>query len=285
MRAKTPVLFFALAVVLAAAAAWGAHGWINQTANRLAAQRAVMAPLVVAGEDIAPGQKLEAGRLALQRWPAGALPAGHFSSPQALEGRVAKTPLAKGEVILPAKLAERGAGGGLAAVLPEGYRAMTVRVDEVIGVGGFVQPGDRVDVLLTFAKGRYHDDPVTSTVLSDVPVITVGTNLEEVNRGGKPQTQKVKVVTLRLTPDQAERLALSSLEGKVILSLRNQGDRDGGSGQGVRLTALLGAAGEARPPEAAEPASPPAASTPAARQPPRPRVEVIKGMERSVQEM
>ncbi|MBI4797735.1 MAG: Flp pilus assembly protein CpaB [Desulfarculus sp.] len=272
MLRKAPLMFMVLALVLAILAAWSAHRWIEGRATQAAATKVATSPILVAGADLSAGQRLEAQHLVIQQWPAGTLPANHLSRPEQALGRVVKGALVKGEVILAAKLLPEGLAGGLSAVVPEGYRAMTVHVDEVIGVGGFLQPGDRVDVLVTFAKGPFSNDPATRVLLQDVPVLTVGEKAQEEPEGSKMKRQKATVVALQLRPEQGERLALAANEGKVILALRNQGDRqDQGSG-GIRLTSLL--------PAAAAPPAPPA--------PPKqeaPTIEVIKGVERGVQSL
>ena len=241
MRRKAPILFIFIAIVLAGAAAWGAQIWIKGQARRAAASQLGLRRVVVASVDMSAGHILETKNLTVQKWPRSSLPPGHFSAPGKLTGRVVRTPLVKGEVVLDSKLAKQGLGGGLSAVLPQGFRAMTLKVDEVIGVGGFVQPGDKVDVLLTFAKGSFRDDPITRIVLQNVPVLTVGSRVEGQNPKGK-NLKRVKkaVVTLILKPEEAERLALAMLEGKVVLALRNQGDLLGSPTGGVRLTSLLG---------------------------------------------
>lgn len=272
MLRKAPLMFMAVALVLAALASWSAHRWIVARANQAATVKVNTGPILVANADLPAGQRLETRHLVTQQWPAGTLPTGHLSKPDQALGRVLRGPLVKGEVILAAKLAPEGLAGGLSAVVPEGYRAMTVHVDEVIGVGGFLQPGDRVDVLLTVNKGAFQGDPASRVVLQDVPVLTVGEKVNEEAEGSKIKRQKVTVVTLQLKLEQAERLALGANEGKVILALRNQGDRQDQSTGGIRLTALV----------------PSAAAAPAAAEAPKaaaPTIEVIKGVSRTQQSL
>lgn len=271
MPRKAPLLFMLLALLLAVLAAWSAHRWIVNRATQAAATQVATHPILVAGADLSAGQRLEAQHLVISRWPAGTLPAAHLSRPEQALGRVLKGAVVKGEVILAAKLLPEGLSGGLSAVVPEGYRAMTVHVDEVIGVGGFLQPGDRVDVLVTFAKGPFSNDPATRVLLQDVPVLTVGEKAQEEPEGSKMKRQKATVVALQVKPEQGERLALAAYEGKVILALRNQGDRQDQTGAGVRLTSLLPAAAVAPPPP------PPKQEAPT--------IEVIKGVERGVQSL
>ena len=271
MARRAPLLFFVLALVLAGAAAWGAHRWVRSQAE-LAARRGVkMAPVVVAARAVPAGRRLTASDLRLVHWPAGSLPRGHFSRLRAVQGRVVRAPLYRGEVVLASKLAPKGLAGGLSAVVPAGFRAMTVKVDEVIGVAGFVQPGDRVDVLVTLERGPYRDDPVTRTVLEDVKVLTVGGRLEERAKAGRVRRHKAGVVTLQLTPQQAETLALAATTGKLLLALRNRADDRRPATAGVRLTALA-------PPRVVTVAAGATAE-------PVPQVEVIRGMERSRQSL
>ncbi len=270
MLRKAPMLFISLALVLAVLAAWSAHRWIQARAIQAAANQVVTSPIVVAGADLPAGQRLEAKNLTVQQWPTGTLPAGYLSQPSQAQGRVLKGPLVKGEVLLANKLMPEGMAGGLSAVVPEGYRAMTVHVDEVIGVGGFLQPADRVDVLVTVNKGPFQNDPATRLVLQDVPVLAVGEKVQDEGEGSKIKRQKVSVVALQLKPEQGERLALSASEGRVILALRSQGDHQDHGTSGIRLTSLVPAALAAPPPP-----EPPKKETPT--------IEVIKGINRSLQ--
>jgi pilus assembly protein CpaB len=239
MLRKGSFIFLALAIVLAAAGAFAAHKWIQRQGAVAAASRIAMTPVVVAAHDLPAGQTLEAGDLKITRWPQAGLPKGSFNSVKAIAGRVLKTAASQGEPLLIGKLAPKGLRGGLSAVLPEGFRAMTVHVDEVIGVGGFVQPGDRVDVLATVAKGPYQKDPITRTVLQGVKVLTVGEKVDHNKDAKKPKRDKSKVVTLEVTPLQGETLALAANEGKLLLALRGNADNRESSSPGVRLTSLL----------------------------------------------
>ena len=271
MSRKGPLIFLVLAVVLAGAAAWGAHQWVKSQSAGAEAQKLRMAPVVVAARVLPAGQKLSTQDLSVQAWPVKALPPGRFAQTKQVLGRVLKGPMVMGEVVLAGKLAPQGAAGGLSAVVPPGFRAMTVKVDEVIGVGGFVQPGDKVDVLVTLAGGSFRDDPVSRTVLEDINVLTVGEKIQR-DEKGRGRTNKVKVVTLQLKPVQAERLALSSNQGRVVLALRNQSDREPNRGNGVSLSGLAPKAAPKTPAVAAGP-----------EQPQGTVVEVIKGVKLSRQ--
>ena len=277
MRSKAPLIFLIAAAVLAAGAAWGAHQWLRLEAAKATARKLAMSRIVVVNSELPAGQKLTASHLSLKPWPKRLLPAGHFKSIKQVEGRVLKSPATPGEVVIASKLAAKGAAGGLAAILPDGYRALTVRVDEVIGVGGYVQAGDRVDVLLTFNRGVYRDDPATKTVLQNVSVLTVGETVVGGRKGKKATITKVTSVTLKLKPEQAERLALSMLEGKVLLALRNQGDAADPKTGGVRLTSLL--------PGMVKPSLKAPAPREVAQAPKRASVELIKGSKRQQREL
>lgn len=272
MVRRIPLLLTLAGLVLAAAAAWAAHGWIRSQGELAARKQVVFKPVVTAARDLPAGHAISVRDLRVTPWPQTGLPAGYFSSPAALKGRAPLTRLFKGEVVLAGKLAAKGLSGGLSSMVPKGMRAMTVKVDEVIGVGGFVQPGDRVDVLVTMDSGPFRDDPVTRTVLKGVRVLTVGEKVErKTGKGTRPKRRKVSVVTLQLTPAQGETLALAAATGKVLLSLRNQADDKLPSTAGVRLTSL-----------AAEAAGTPASSKKDASSP---TIEVIRGVRRSLQSM
>ena len=294
MRRKGPLLFTFVAVVLALTAAWGSQRWLNAQARQAAAIRIPDAKVVVAAGDLASGQKLEGFHLTTISWPRASLPPGHFSKTDKLVGRVMAGPVVKGEVILPSKLAKEGLSGGLSAVVPPGARAVTVRVNEVIGVAGFLQSGDRVDVYVTVNTGQYTKDPVSRMILQDVKVLAVGEQVQEQTgpaKGAKSaKVNKVTVVTLQVEPDQGEKLALSSSEGNILLALRNQGDRTAAPTPGVRMTSIMPLPAVVKPEvmKAPEPAPQKKAeekkSTPAPAQVQQgPQVEVIKGVTRSIQ--
>jgi pilus assembly protein CpaB len=176
--------------------------------------------VVVASANLSLGRQLRREDLATLDWPAAAAPEGAFEDPQAIVDRGLIVSVVKNEPILPAKLASKEAGAGLPPIIPPGKRAMSVRVNEVIGVAGYVLPGTRVDVVATANPSSRSEDITTKVVLQNVEVLAAGTRLEQDTPDGKPM--QVTVVTLLVTPDESERLTLASTEGKIQLALRNR---------------------------------------------------------------
>ena len=146
--------------------------------------------------------------------------------------------MVKGEPLLEGKLASKEAGAGLPPIIPEGMRAVSVRVNEVIGVAGYVLPGTRVDVLNTLSPTNNPTDTTSKVVLANVQVLTSGTRLEQDQEDAKPM--QVTVVTLLVTPEQSERLALASTEGKIQLALRNPLDQGAPQTPGIKPAILMG---------------------------------------------
>src|SRR6202049_282647 len=173
--------------------------------------------VVVAAEDLQVGTKIEDKDIRLVRFPSADLPAGCFHQRTKVVGRGVVLPIAKAEFILPNKLAGENAGSGLSALIPPGMRALSVRVNDTTSVSGFVLPGTRVDVLLTGNPQGFNEQQ-TITVLENVAVIATGTRLERNSAG---ESQSAPVVTLLLSPDDAERLTLASTQGHIQLALRN----------------------------------------------------------------
>jgi pilus assembly protein CpaB len=186
---------------------------------RVVGQPTPTVQVVVAAKRVGLGERLERSNLREISWPASNSLAGSFSHIDDCVGRAVITPVVENEPILEENLAPKGAGAGLAAVLPDGTRAISVRVDDVVAVAGFVVPGTTVDVLATGATAN--GDSVTRTILQDVRVLAAGQKVEQ-DREGKPQTYTV--VTLLVTPDDADKLTMASTEGKIHLALRNATD-------------------------------------------------------------
>jgi pilus assembly protein CpaB len=239
-------------------------------------------PIVVAAADLQLATELKADDLRVVQWPKGEAPEDAFASPGDLIGRGLIASVVRNEPILPGKLAPKEAGAGLPPVIPPGMRAVSVRVNEVIGVAGYVLPGTRVDVLATTSPTQQTQDMTTKVVLSNLQVLAAGTRLEHDQKDGKPV--QVSVVTLLVNPEQAERLALASTEGKVQLALRNPLDQGSPETPGIRPAALMGGVEpSAKPAPRTAPTRPRATAMRAqeAAAAPPPTVEVIRGDKRT----
>jgi pilus assembly protein CpaB len=275
-------LVFALAIAAGGGLAYATFNAINQQPVKTVS--APTQPVVVAAADLALGTELKKEDLTVVNFPVGAAPDGSFSKPSDIIGRGLIVPLVKNELVLPAKLASKEAGAGLPPIIPEGMRALSVRVNEVVGVAGYVLPGTRVDIVATASPSGQPGDATSKVVLSNVQVLTAGTRLEQDQEKGKPM--QVTVVTLLVYPDQAERLALASTEGKIQLALRNPLDQSAPETPGIKPAILLGVvkapstsktvARNATGKKATGPVTP---ETPMAA--PLPTVEMIRGDKRS----
>jgi pilus assembly protein CpaB len=230
-----------LLVLLVAIAAGGglAYGTYNYVRNVPASAASVPTrPVVVAAVDLGVGAAIRLEDVRTIDWPAAALPAGVFEKPEDVVGRGLVMPLIQNELVLPMKLASKEAGSGLPIMIPEGERAVSVRVNEVIGVAGYVLPGTRVDVVAVASATDKKADTTSKVVLTNVQVLAAGTKMEQDGDDSKPIP--VTVVTLLVAPDQAERLTLASTEGKIQLALRNPLDQSSPVTSGVRPAGLLG---------------------------------------------
>lgn len=192
--------------------------------------------IVAAATAIPPGVKLTEADVRLLKMPQGEIPAGAFRTVSEVVGRAVTTPLSKGDFVLAAKLAAPNAGSGLPILIPPGMRAISVKVNDVIAVAGFVTAGTRVDVLLTGQPAMGVDsDPAATTVLENVQVLAAGQKLQG-NSQGEPQ--QVTVITLLVSPEDAQKLALATQEGKIQLALRNPLDDDSTEVSAVRNSQL-----------------------------------------------
>lgn len=190
--------------------------------------------VAVAIESKPGGTKLSTEMLRLVPYPKGSLPEGHFTGIERLRGRVLTTRVSALEPILEAKLAPISVTtGGVAAVTDPQKRAMAIKVDDVVGVAGFINPGNHVDVLVALR----HDPPITKIVLQNVLVLATGAEIERVGREQKPSP--VKVITLEVTPQEAEKLALASTQGKIRLALRNHLGSEPVLTKGETISSLL----------------------------------------------
>ena len=247
--------------------------------------------VAVAKVAIPLGTKIIAEQLMVVQFPPESTPDGAFDSVEKLAGRVAVMNIAPREPVTEARLAPEGTAGGLSAVIPEGYRAMTVKVDDVVGISGFVMPGTLVDVVVVIdpAEKAGMQDPISKIVLQNIKVLANGQNIDK--PADQREANSVKAVTLLVTPEQAEKLALASSEGKLQLVMRNSIDQGDEQTNGINKRALLGGERAQPVPEAGALKSEQAAPLPKARPvrtepkpaaapapaPPRASVEMIEG--------
>jgi pilus assembly protein CpaB len=236
-------IVFVLAITAGGALAFGTYNYISKpsaTAASVPTQQ-----VVVAAADLDIGTELRPEDLKVIDWPANSTPAGAFAKSEEVVGRGVVLPMIQYEPVLPAKLASKDAGAGLPPVIPTGLRAVSVRVNEVIGVAGYVTPGTRVDVVATVNPSNQQENVTSKLILTNVQVLAAGTKLEKDGDKNKPTT--VTVVTLLVDPDEAERLTLASTEGKIQLALRNPLDRSTPQTRGVKPAGLLGLVQPQRP--------------------------------------
>jgi pilus assembly protein CpaB len=272
----------ALAVLAGGGLAYGTFNAINTQPVKSVA--APTDPVVVSAADLPLGTELKKDDLTVINFPKGATPEGAFATKEQVIGRGLIVSTVKNEPILDGKLASKEAGSGLPPVITPGMRAISVRVNEVIGVAGYVLPGSRVDVLATASPTSQPQDATSKVILSNVQVLTAGTRLEQTDKG-KPM--QVTVVTLLVFPEQSERLALASTEGKIQLALRNPLDQGAPETPGMKQAVLLGLT-TAKPVRTAvamgprKPGTGPVTqASPAAA--PTPTVEMIRGDKRTAE--
>jgi pilus assembly protein CpaB len=207
-----------LALTSGIVAALLALRYLRERTTPLMASEPRTATIVLSARSLPVGAFVTERDVKVVSWPGEAVPSGYIRSIKDAVGRGIITPVAENEPLLAAKLSTKDAGGGLPIIIRDGMRAVSVRVDEVIGVAGFVLPGTRVDVLLTLDKNQSRSQAITKTLLQNVQTLAAGQSVTR-DKEGKPQT--VTVITLLVSPDDAELLALASKEGRLQLALRN----------------------------------------------------------------
>jgi pilus assembly protein CpaB len=202
--------------------------------------------VVVAADDLQVGTKLGENDIRLLRFPQSTVPPGAYGSKEKVLNRGVIMPIGKGEFILPSKLAAANAGAGLPSMIPQGMRAVSVRVNDVVSVAGFVQPGSRVDVMSTSSSAS--GERQTTTVLENVAVIAVGKSLNR-NPSADSQSgaQSASVITLLVSPDDAQKLSLASQEGRIQLALRNPLDTKQGEAGATKASSLYPGSATAKP--------------------------------------
>jgi pilus assembly protein CpaB len=214
-----------LGLVIAIAIAFGLSTYVYKQFKQVSnAKPVATGHIVVAASPLQLGTRVDASNLRLISWPADEPVAGMFTRIEDCANRALITPVAANEPILDSKLASKESGAGLPATIPQGMRALSVAVNDVVGVAGFVMPGTMVDVLVTgkISGGQSgSEQSITRTILENIRVLAAGQKIEQ-DREGKPQT--VPVITLLVSPEDAGKLAMASTEGKIQLALRNTVD-------------------------------------------------------------
>jgi len=253
MKRYRPMVFFAVALLLGLITSFLVFSWLQNEKNRLMAAPIPFSknvPVLVSNADLSWGTKLTPEMMQLQEFPPGAIPEGHFTSLETIKDRVLLIDLKRSELLLESKLAPLGTtSGGVAAVTDINKRAMSVKVDDVIGVAGFIKPGDRVDVMVTIEpEGGKQANMMSKMILENVKVLATGTQME---RKGKDEEPKpVQVITVEVDVEEAEKLALASTQGRLRLALRNPLNKEHVLTKGANVGALFSSY---RPKETAKP--------------------------------
>ena len=235
MKNSRAFVMLAVAMLAGLAAVVFASRWLVQTSSGAVTQ------VAVATDDLNLGEPISGAMVHTVNWPTNSIPPGAFTDPKSLDGRVLRASLQRGEPVLESKLAPVGTKGGLSAVIGEGHRAITVRVNDVVGVAGFALPGNYVDVIVNTQQDQANksdtQQSISKTVLEKILVLAVA---QQVNRDDTAP-KVVNAVTLEVTPDQAEKLDLARSVGTLSLVLRNQVDADTLATAGATKLTLLGA--------------------------------------------
>jgi len=197
--------------------------------------------VVVAKVEIPVGSRIIAEQLTVAQFPTDVTPQGAIAKiDENLIGRVAITAISPRDPVTETKLAPIGAAGGLSSVIPEGFRAMTVKVDDVVGVSGFIMPGTLVDIVVVIQppKGSGNEEMISKIVLQNIKVLASGQNIDK-PKNDRDVERSIRAVTLQVTPEQAEKLALASSEGKLQLVMRNSVDQADEPTSGANKKSLL----------------------------------------------
>ena len=261
MNSRRALYFLLISLVLGLVTVAVAARWINQKISDHTTE------VVVAAKEIKPGEKLEESSLKIVSWPTSSVVNGSAAEPGKFIGRVAAAAITSGEPIIDAKLAMPGAKAGLNAVISEGYRAITVKVNEVAGVAGFALPGNYVDILVNIQDGQKR--PISKIVLEKILVLAIAQD-QAVRDETKPRI--VNAVTLEVTPEQAERLDLARNVGTLSMVLRNQTDQKPVRTRGAEIADVL--SGPNAPPASVRPAS-------GAANPSGSTIEILRGIQKT----
>jgi pilus assembly protein CpaB len=227
MKSTRAIVMILLSLLAGAAAVVMAARWVGQQSAENTTS------VIVATRDLDLGAPLNASMFQVVLWPSGALPTGSFKEQKLLEGRVVRSPIFKGEPILEPKLAPEGTKGGLTSIIAGGKRAISVKVNEIVGVAGFALPGSFVDIMVNTMDGK--DKAVSKIVLKRILVLAIA---QEANRD-ETKPKVVSAVTLEVAPEEAEKIDLARSIGTLSLVLRNPIDRNEDETAGIRREDLL----------------------------------------------
>ena len=221
MAERRYTVLFYTAILVALLATYWVYRFLERTKENA---QVAMQPVVVVTEDLPEGARLERGSLNVNAWPVNAVPPGAFSVADSVVGRVTRVPVFRGEPVVPGRLAPPGTGTGLEVKITPGKRAMSVKINEVVGLSGLIQPNSRVDVLVTLREeGSENSRARAKLFMNNMRVLSVGTQVER-GEDGKPIS--ATTATLEVTPEEAERLAVAANQGSIQLVLRGYGDPD-----------------------------------------------------------
>lgn len=225
---------FYAAILTGLIATYGVYRYLQQAK---AASQVPMQSVVVAARDVPEGEKLDRLALSVAQWPMGTAPESAFTNVDSVVGRVVRIPVFKGEAVVPGRLAPAGTGPGLEVKISPGMRAMAVKINDVAGLSGLIQPNNRVDVLVTLkANMQQNTKDEAKLFMSNMRVLSVGTQVE---RGDDGKPIQATTATLEVTPPQAEQLAVAMNEGTIQLVLRGFGDPDSVKTPGATATDVL----------------------------------------------
>jgi pilus assembly protein CpaB len=234
MAERRYTMVFYAAIVTAIAATYGVYRYLQQQAQSTQVQ---IKSVVIAARDMSEGEKLDRLSLSLAQWPAGTAPDSAFANIDSAVGRVVRVAVFKGEPIVPGRLAPAGTGPGLEVKIAPGKRAMAVKINDVAGLSGLIQPNSRVDVLVTLqANQQQNTKEQAKLFMNNMRVLSVGTQVE---RGGDGKPIQATTATLEVTPEQAEQLAVAVNQGTIQLVLRGYGDPDSVKTPGATSTDVL----------------------------------------------
>jgi len=232
MAERRYTTIFAAALITAAAATFGIYRVLEATK---AQSKIITRPVVVALEDVSEGRAFGRTAIAVANWPLGTVPAGAFSSVDSVVGRVARIDVFKGEVIVPGRLAPDGTGPGIEVKITPGKRAVAVRIDDVSGLNGLVQPNSRVDILVTLRDTKAGTQ-VSKLFMSNMRVLSIGT-VSQVTPDNRPISAPTAII--EVTPEEAEQLTIAQSEGQLRLVLRGYGDPDSIKTEGAKSQDVL----------------------------------------------